>query len=201
MKNAQITIRKGKPDDASRIASLIIMAMTEECCLYFCGEKHTIDDFHEAMTTLALRTDSQYSYLNTLCAVDEKDNIVGVCTSYDGALLHQLRKAFIDTAWERWGMDHSNMPDETQAGELYIDSLAVDPEYRGMGIAKQLLEATIQKSREMNLPATGLLVDTGNPRAELLYNKVGLRVVDTNTWGGHPMKHMTIENNTTKINF
>lgn len=200
MKNAQITIRKGKPDDASRIASLIIMAMTEECCLYFCGEKHTIDDFHEAMTTLALRTDSQYSYLNTLCAVDEKDNIVGVCTSYDGALLHQLRKAFIDTAWERWGMDHSNMPDETQAGELYIDSLAVDPEYRGMGIAKQLLEATIQKSREMNLPATGLLVDTGNPRAELLYNKVGFRVVDTNTWGGHPMKHMTIENNTTKIN-
>ena len=201
MKNAQITIRKGKPDDASRIASLIIMAMTEECCLYFCGEKHTIDDFHEAMTTLALRTDSQYSYLNTLCAVDEKDNIVGVCTSYDGALLHQLRKAFIDTAWERWGMDHSNMPDETQAGELYIDSLAVDPEYRGMGIAKQLLEATIQKSREMNPPATGLLVDTGNPRAELLYNKVGFRVVDTNTWGGHPMKHMTIENNTTKINF
>lgn len=201
MKNAQITIRKGKPDDASRIASLIIMAMTEECCLYFCGEKHTIDDFHEAMTTLALRTDSQYSYLNTLCAVNEKDNIVGVCTSYDGALLHQLRKAFIDTAWERWGMDHSNMPDETQAGELYIDSLAVDPEYRGMGIAKQLLEATIQKSREMNLPATGLLVDTGNPRAELLYNKVGFRVVDTNTWGGHPMKHMTIENNTTKINF
>lgn len=201
MKNAQITIRKGKPDDASRIASLIIMAMTEECCLYFCGEKHTIDDFHEAMTTLALRTDSQYSYLNTLCAVDEKDNIVGVCTSYDGALLYQLRKAFIDTAWERWGMDHSNMPDETQAGELYIDSLAVDPEYRGMGIAKQLLEATIQKSREMNLPATGLLVDTGNPRAELLYNKVGFRVVDTNTWGGHPMKHMTIENNTTKINF
>lgn len=200
MKNAQITIRKGKPDDASRIASLIIMAMTEECCLYFCGEKHTIDDFHEAMTTLALRTDSQYSYLNTLCAVNEKDNIVGVCTSYDGALLHQLRKAFIDTAWERWGMDHSNMPDETQAGELYIDSLAVDPEYRGMGIAKQLLEATIQKSREMNLPATGLLVDTGNPRAELLYNKVGFRVVDTNTWGGHPMKHMTIENNTTKIN-
>ena len=201
MKNAQITIRKGKTDDASRIASLIIMAMTEECCLYFCGEKQTIDDFHEAMTTLALRTDSQYSYLNTLCAVDEKDNIVGVCTSYDGALLHQLRKAFIDTAWERWGMDHSNMPDETQAGELYIDSLAVDPEYRGMGIAKQLLEATIQKSREMNLPATGLLVDTGNPRAELLYNKVGFRVVDTNTWGGHSMKHMTIENNTTKINF
>ena len=201
MKNAQITIRKGKPDDASRIASLIIMAMTEECCLYFCGEKHTIDDFHEAMTTLALRTDSQYSYLNTLCAVDEKDNIVGVCTSYDGALLHQLRKAFIDTAWERWGMDHSNMPDETQAGELYIDSLAVDPEYRGMGIAKQLLEATIQKSREMHLPATGLLVDTGNPRAELLYNKVGFRVVDTNTWGGHPMKHMTIEHNPTKITF
>ena len=49
------------------------------------------------------------------------------------------------------------MDDETTAGELYIDSLCVDNSFRGRGLAKQLLEATIEKGRKMNLPC-GLLV-------------------------------------------
>ena len=91
-------------------------------------------------------------------------------------------------------MDHSSIPDETQAGELYLDSLAVDPAYRGRGIAKLLLQASIQKSKQMNLPSTGLLVDVGNPRAEVLYNKVGFKYAGTNSWGGHEMRHLVIKN-------
>ena len=91
-------------------------------------------------------------------------------------------------------MDHSSIPDETQAGELYLDSLAVDPAYRGRGIARLLLEASVEKSKRMNLPSTGLLVDVGNPRAEALYNKVGFRYAGTNSWGGHGMKHYVLHN-------
>lgn len=48
-----------------------------------------------------------------------------------------------------------------QAGELYLDSLAVCPEYRHKGIATQLLKATKEKADAMD-----------------------------NQWGGHPMKHL-----------
>lgn len=201
--NNNISIREARPEEAGRIADLIIMAMTEECCLHFCGPDHDIDDFRRVMTSLVARTDTQYSYLNTLVAIEETAPvpgvsapgcIVGICVSYDGALLHQLRQAFIDAAIKEWGMDHSAIPDETQAGELYLDSLAVDPAYRGRGIARLLLEASVEKSKRMNLPSTGLLVDVGNPRAEALYNKVGFRYAGTNSWGGHGMKHYVLQN-------
>ena len=193
MNNENISIRGARPDEAARIAGLIIMAMTEECCLHFCGPGHDIRDFRRVMTSLVARPDTQYSYNNTLVATIE-DNIVGICVSYDGALLHLLRQPFIDAAQQEWGMDHSSIPDETQAGELYIDSLAVDPDYRGRGIAKLLLHATIDKSRTLGLPSTGLLVDLGNPKAEALYNKVGFQYAGTNSWGGHGMKHLVMMN-------
>ena len=201
--NNNISIREARPEEAGRIADLIIMAMTEECCLHFCGPDHDIDDFRRVMTSLIARTDTQYSYLNTLVAIEETAPvpgvsapgcIVGICVSYDGALLHQLRQAFIDAAIKEWGMDHSAIPDETQAGELYLDSLAVNPAYRGRGIARLLLEASVEKSKRMNLPSTGLLVDVGNPRAEALYNKVGFRYAGTNSWGGHDMRHYVLHN-------
>lgn len=65
--------------------------------------------------------------------------------SYDGSLLRSLRQAFIDGAIAAFGRDFSDMDDETTAGELYIDSLCVDVNYRNAGIAKQLLQATIEK--------------------------------------------------------
>ena len=61
---------------------------------------------------------------------------------------------------------------------------------RGRGIATLLLKAAIDKARRMGLPAVGLLVDKGNPKAEKLYTRVGFKYVGDNTWGGHPMKHL-----------
>ena len=193
MTEVKISIRQARPNEAERIAEFIIMAMTEECCLHFCGPHHDINDFRSVMTSLVARDDTQYSYLNTLVA-DDGGSVIGICVSYDGALLHQLRQPFIDTALKEWNMDHSSIPDETQAGELYLDSLAVDPAYRGRGIAKLLLQASIQKSKRMNLPSTGLLVDVGTPRAEALYNKVGFKYAGTNSWGGHEIRHLVFKN-------
>lgn len=190
MNNDNIIIRQARRDEAEHVAKLIMTAMTDECCLWFCGEGHDISDFHKVMTELVKRDDSQYSYLNTLCAVDCHDNIVGILTSYDGGRLHELRQRFVDATKEAWGIDHSNIPDETGPGELYLDSLAVEPSCRGKGIASKLIEASVEKARKIGLPLTGLLVDTSNPRAEALYTRLGFRVEGTNQWGGHPMRHM-----------
>jgi hypothetical protein len=46
----------------------------------------------------------------------------------------------------------------------------------------------------MGLPCVGLLVDKGNPVGEALYVSVGFRHVNDNSWGGHPMKHLTSSN-------
>jgi DNA-3-methyladenine glycosylase I len=120
------------------------------------------------------------------------DRMVGIAVSYDGGHLHELRQAFVEAAKTCIGKDHSGMDDETQAGELYLDSLAVLPDYRRQGIARRLLKATKEKADRMGLPCVGLLVDKGNPAGESLYVSVGFRYVNDNSWGGHPMKHLVM---------
>lgn len=184
-----IEIKDAKKEQSADIARMIMMAMTDDCCLHFCGVGHGLDDFHRMMTSLVEREDSQYSYRNTLVAMDA-GNLVGIAISYDGGRLHELRQAFIGAAKEQIGKDHSGMDDETQAGELYLDSLAVLPEYRRQGIARRLLIATKEKADQMGQPCLGLLVDKGNPAGESLYSSVGFRYANDSSWGGHPMKHM-----------
>lgn len=186
-----IEIREATKNQAAEIASLIMMAMTDDCCLYFCGEGYGLTDFRKMMTSLVEREDSQYSYKNTLVALDG-ERVVGISVSYDGRKLHLLRQAFIESAKVYIGKDHSEMDDETQAGELYLDSLAVLSEYRRQGIASRLLRVTKERANKMGLPCVGLLVDKGNPVGEALYAAVGFQHANDSQWGGHEMKHLTL---------
>ena len=185
----KVHIVEGTKDQAAEIARLIMTAMTDDCCLYFCGDGFGLNDFHKMMTMLVERENSQYSYRNTLVAMDG-DKVIGISVSYDGARLHELRRAFIEAAKKHIGKDHSGMDDETQAGELYLDSLAVLPEYRRQGIARKLLKGTKERANRLGLPCVGLLVDKDNPIGEALYTSSGFRYVNDNQWGGHPMKHL-----------
>jgi len=186
-----IEIREATKNQAAEIASLIMMAMTDDCCQYFCGKGYGLEDFRRMMTMLVEAETSQYSYKNTLVAM-ASDRVVGISVSYDGGCLHELRRAFIQAAKEYIGKDHSGMDDETQAGELYLDSLAVLPAYRRQGIAKTLVLATKKRADAMHLPCVGLLVDDDNTSGEAFYTTLGFRYVADNQWGGHPMKHLIL---------
>ena len=193
-----MTIIPATPAHAADIAQLIMTAMTEDCCQYLAGKEHTLDDFYHMMLDLVLMDDSQYSWRNTFVAVDEEATegnveyapVAGAIVGYDGGKLHELRQAFINAAKECFGRDFSRMDDETQAGEVYLDSLAVMPDHRGKGIATSLLRAMIEKAAKEGHPAVGLLVDKGNPNAERLYLHVGFEYANDSSWGGHPMRHL-----------
>ena len=186
--NTDVQVKAAEKEQAADIARLIMMAMTDDCCLHFCGVGYGLEDFLRMMTALVEREDSQYSYRNTFVAMDGT-RVVGVAVSYDGGELHKRRSVFIEYAKRYIGKDHTGIDDETEAGELYLDSLAVLPEYRRQGIALRLLDATNKRAKEVGLPC-GLLVDAGNPVGEALYAKAGFRYVNDSQWGGHPMKHL-----------
>ena len=185
----KITIQPAIREQAESIAQLIMTAMTDECCLFFIGENQTLDDFKQAMICLVNDEQSQYSYTNTLVALHNND-VVGICLSYDGKDLRFLRSKFIEIAKVRFNRDFADMNDETQEGELYVDSLAVKKSFREKGIAQKLLKATIEKARNLHINHVGLLVDCNNPLAEKLYSKVGFQYVNDSSWGGHSMKHL-----------
>ena len=185
-----IEIREATKNLAPEIANLIMIAMTDECCLYFCGDGYGLEDFRNMMTMLVEAEVSQYSYKNTLVAMDG-DKVVGVAVSYDGGRLRKLRRAFIEAAKEHIGKDHTGMDDETQSGELYLDSLAVLPEYRRQGIARKLVMTAKKIADRMRL-RLGLLVDKDNTGGEAFYTHVGFRYEGDRQWGGHSMKHLVL---------
>jgi DNA-3-methyladenine glycosylase I len=97
-----IEIREAMKAQAEEIARLIMMAMTDDCCLHFCGVGHGLDDFYKMMASLVEREDSQYSYKNTLVAMAD-GKVVGIAVSYDGSRLHELRQAFL--MLQRWRIE------------------------------------------------------------------------------------------------
>jgi ribosomal protein S18 acetylase RimI-like enzyme len=172
------------------IARLIMNAMDYECCAYFVGKEHTLSDFEDVMTLLVEDENSQYSYLNTTVAITDDGEVAGICISYDGGDLHRLRKPFVKAMKKYFDSDFSNMVDETEVGELYIDSLAVVQNHRGNGIATALLKQAFDKTRKIGIDRVGLLVDNGNYKAEHLYTSLGFRLIGYSSWGGHVMKHL-----------
>lgn len=185
-----MVIKRACKEQANAIARLIMLAMNYDCCKYYAGPEHTLEDFEKMMTSLVEDDNSQYSYRNTHVVLADNGDVAGICVTYDGARLHYLRQAFIQAAAVAFGRDYSCMDDETAPGELYLDSIAVDERYRGQGIAKQLLRIAADKAAAMGIPAVGLLVDKGNPLAERLYTGAGFEYVNDTVWGGHPMKHL-----------
>lgn len=182
-------IVNARKEDAPLIARSIMEAVGEEICLNLAGEKHTLADVERMFTNLALRDDTQYSYLNTLTALDDDDRAIGVCVGYDGAKLHALREPFFEEAKRLLDIDMEGVEDETDSSEFYLDTLAVLPEYRGQGIASALLKASVARAEAIGKPA-GLLVDKDNTRARRLYEKVGFRQVDERPFCYVMMDHL-----------
>ena len=186
MNRPNITIRKATPEDAILIAQVVGMAIGEKSMPHYCG-----NSWMNVIAHIARQENTQYSYRNTLVA--EVDGVrAGAIIGYDGAQLHALRQPTFDIILQY--VDKINITeDETEAGEYYLDSIGVLPEYRKIGIATKLIEAMRDKIFAEGHTKFGLIVDFDNPTAERLYTQIGFRRVGQRTFLGHKMWHLVYE--------
>ena len=184
MNNLSIKIREAGKEDSPFIAQAVAMAIGDETALKkYCGE-----DYITLLSKIAENEKSQYSYTN--CLIAEIDGTTaGAVVGYDGAMLHELRATTYSIIYNELGRTPS-IPDETEAGEFYLDSLAVLPKYRGIGIGRQLITAIRDKAFSAGHNRVGLIVDFDNPRAEALYTSLGFTRIKTKIFFGHKMWHM-----------
>ncbi|MGP1547417.1 MAG: GNAT family N-acetyltransferase [Prevotella sp.] len=162
-----ITIRKATKADAELIARGFLTAMWVEA------------DEAERMLpmciALAEMDNSLYSWRHSHIA--QWDGVdAGVLIAYDGAVYHDAAQLTFSFVKEQSGKDFTNMTEEAEPGEWYIDTLAVFPHFRRKGIAKVLLQKGIALSREC--PATRcatLYVDPEHPWVVKLYDSVGFK--------------------------
>lgn len=181
-------IRKATIEDSKAIATYLLMAM-EEILYTFIGK----DDSEEAIKLLyhfVPQENNQYSYQN--CLVVEKDaEIIAAANIYDGKKLDQLRTP-IARYIEQYFHKIFDPEDETEAGEFYIDSLAVHPKHQGKGIGAKILQFIIEDYVYRKKKTIGLLVDQDNPGAHRLYSRLGFISVGKKTLARKTLWHLQV---------
>lgn len=177
-------IRRARKEEAAQIAELFMLAWPVEEILESNGISY--EQLHESMTAIAAAEETIYSYENTFVAeVDGK--VVGAMCAYDGADYIRLKQPIVDLLGADSGFAQLK---ETEAGEFYLDSVGVLPEYRSRGIASSLFEAQCERAASLGHKVAGLIVDVDKPQAEALYARLGFTYLDNKDFFGHTMKHM-----------
>ena len=185
----QITVRQADPSDAATAARLIYLTMGS-LADYLLG----LGDPARALMVLGGlfgRPRNRFSYQFTDLVVAGGD-VAGLLTSYPeeemrrldlGMGRHLIRilglSDFLRCA--RRSLTLANVK-EAAAGEYFINSVAVLPEFRRQGIATRLMALAEAKARQHGLDRCSLSVDVDNDTARRLYERLGYQVVDTMHW-------------------
>ena len=149
----------------------------------YCGENGLA-----IIEELARMEVSQYSYHCALVA-EVDGQAAGVIVGYDGARLQALRQPTLAYICKQAGF-MPQIQDETEAGEYYLDTLAVFPPFRHQGVGKALILALCDKAFSEGHQRVGLLVDKDNAKAERLYTSLGFQRINTKQLFDHDLWHM-----------
>lgn len=180
MKSPLPAIRPAIVDDARQVIELISFA-DENALLYLTG-KGTLADAQQVYLLGFGREDVYYSYLYTqVCFINER--LAGCILAFPGFLeptfISQAVSAFADVR-------------EAEDDELYIDSLAVYPEFRGQQLSEKLIDAAKAQAKTYALGKLSLLADDAKPHLEKMYKSYGFSVANIVVLDGVSHKKMTL---------
>jgi len=190
MKTPIKKIRQARPADFKQVAPLIVQAMEELACTFAntTEPQKSLPLFEHFFQLPA----NQYSFENTL-VYEEKNEITGSITAYEGALLPLYRKPFLDYIALNYNVKDLIIENETLKGEFYIDTLSVYPEHQGKGIGSKLLRAIKEKAEKEGHQKLGLLVDLKNPHAKKLYLALGFETMGEKQLGNSMYEHLQLK--------
>lgn len=176
-----IEICKASPDDAQFVAWTVLTALDMSEDELSIVEKSCAD------------AKSMYSWRNSLIAKINGESI-GCLISYDGADYRNLRKYTWSKLWGGYDSGYiDNIAEETKAGEYYLDSMAILPQYRNHDIGKVLMTEAIAEAKQKGFTRFTLIVDVSKPNLKLYYESIGFEEFGEMEFFGHQYKKMKLD--------
>ncbi len=163
-----IELREATPQDAAFLAVCMITALGEDYASCLDNRKQM-----QLAEEVCRREDTLYSWRNSWVAEDGGTQ-AGAIIGYDGERYAGMRRITFDLLSDIITPETAQMQEETQAGEYYLDSLAVMPEYRKRGIGKSLIMHAITQLTRVKKQPVVLVVLPDNP-ARRMYESIGFR--------------------------
>lgn len=181
-----VRIRKARPEDAEIAVPLIIDAIGD-IAEQMTGEK---DDkaVTQQLIQLFQREDNRHSYLNTVIA-EQEDGITGVMVLYSGTDAIELDANLVSWLRKKTG-EPVVIPPEARKDEFYIDTVCVNPDFRGHGIGSTLLEHAEKVARQEGFSKAALNVELEKEAAIRLYERIGYHIAEPWVIYGGNFHHM-----------
>lgn len=182
----EILIRKAYKEDASEAIPLIMEAIGD-ISMQMTGETEEAAITNEFIQ-LFIRTDNRHSYLNTYIA-EMNGHVAGVLVFYTAE-----QAVVLDANLEEYLSAKKGtivkIDVETLPGEWYIDTVVVDPTYRGQGIGTKLLNFAEGLVKDSGGGKLSLNVEIEKYAAISLYNRLSFDTVCPWTIIDKPFYHM-----------
>lgn len=156
-----LTLSKAKPTDAK--AAVRLIALADEDAVMAISGKPTLAEALAKYEQDFTRTDVYSSYQNVIVARINNE-VVGCILYFNGA---------DEERYVSFYSPGGDYPRESDNDEIYIDSLAVDSNHRGSGIAKHLVQAVITEATARGVSKVGLLADVTKPHLGKFYRNIG----------------------------
>ncbi|QOV10037.1 GNAT family N-acetyltransferase [Viridibacillus arvi] len=181
-----ITVRNAELADGKFVAPLIIEAIGD-IANRMTGETEP-KAIESELITLFERTDNRHSYLNTYVA-EHNGQVVGTLVIYSGDAAPQM-DANLETWLQEKGAKTPKVDKEAHEDEYYVDTICINPDFRGKGIGTILLEFSEQLAREKGYKKISLNVETQKEKALKLYERMGYVITEPWTIIDEPFHHM-----------
>ena len=163
-------IRKATIDDVPLLARVVAAAVG--FCDFDRNESDEQKHRYAVMEEICAMDDTLYSYRNAVVGV--VDGVaIGCIVCYPGELYAEGRKRTWAIFDEKYGASSSHSEAETQAGEYYLDSGAIIPEYRRYGYFKAMLRHCVRMGQELGYDRVTLIVLKEHDRLHDYYASVG----------------------------
>jgi ribosomal protein S18 acetylase RimI-like enzyme len=184
----QMRIRKAEVHDRDDVSRLHVMAgpnVYKYC--FACSEDQAVAVNRILFDTTDTFCSRQYYYVCE--SHDGVQGAVGIYPGRDNAALGKnvgryirdlagitgYRSLITMALRHRMGNRFPVLGDE----ELYIEALAVYPEFRGRGVSSAMLKFAFEECARMKLPFVSLFAEVNNERAIAIYRGKGFKVEDT----------------------
>lgn len=176
-----VLIRRATLLDTPFVAHSVVEAM------HLTGEAHLLSQ----VEALCRHEQTLYSYKHALVA-QLGNQLVGCLIFYDGAHYASMRDYTFQLIRESMKIDFDSMPHETQSGEVYFDSLFVDPSYRGHRLGEQLFSTALSLSKDWPCWKASLIAEVDYPHLERYYSSMGFVIESTDVYFGKTMKKLSL---------
>lgn len=173
-----VVIRKAREDDAEYVAKTVLTALDMD------------SSGLERVKLSCADPRSMYSWNKSLIA-EADGKPIGCIISYPGDNYKAMREYTWSRIWKDIDMETiKNSAIETYPSEYYLDSLAIEPEYRGKGLGKSLMLAAMERGRQLGYERFALIVSFDKPRLKDYYAGLGFKVAEDINFFGHTYHRM-----------